>query len=354
LAHPTQEVVSLARQFVCVRVVDMREVDLAHWRFDFDLTFAAMTAAADGTVLHRYGGRDASDAQSALSMESLAAFLSASLGETRGRPDSAPSPQRPAHRTIRDLPLFRARDDAQRVECVHCHTVNDFEFRQAQHDGTWRREQIWHCPDPARIGLEVERDDPRRVATVAAGGPAAAAGVRVGDRLLRAGGAALASRADLQWVLDGLPFTATALPLELEREGRPFALSLALADGWKAADPLEYSWRPMKWNLSPQPGFGGKLLEAAEKRKLGLAEDAFALRVNYLVTWGEQERFGRNAERAGLRQGSIVVSIDGRTDFVNEAHFQAWFRLEKHPGDVVELALLEEGRRRTIRLPVIE
>jgi hypothetical protein len=361
LARPPAEIAELARSFECVRVVDMRDVDLSRFRFDFDLTFAAMTAAADGTVLHRYGGRDAADAQSALSMASLAAFLRGSLaGHARraGERTSAGAESPPAgpasDRTIAALPAFRRREREERLDCVHCHTVNDFEFEEAVAGGSWKREQMWVYPDPARLGLEVERDDQQRVARVEPDGIAAKAGLAPGDRLLRAGGQELLTRADLQWALHGLPPGATKLPLRFERDGEARDVALALPDGWKVADPLSYSWRAYKWNVPPQPGFGGKLLTAEEKADLGLARADFALRVNYLVTWGERAYVGRNAEKAGLRKGDVVLSIAGFSDFASEEHFQSWYRLTQAPGSEVEIGILREGKRRTLRMKVIE
>ena len=361
MAHPTPELVELARGFVCARVTDLRDVDLARWRFDFDLTFAALSATPDGVVLHRYGGRDAHDPQAALSMASFVAFVKRSLDETQAAAapsGDAPAPSdhanAPSRRTISDLPLFRQRDAEQRVECVHCHTVNDFECRQAQADGTWRREQMWVFPDPARLGLEVERDDQQRIARVVTDGPAATAGVHAGDRVVSAAGAAIATRADLQWVLDRLPAGATTLPLVLARDGATLSATLDLADGWKAADAREYAWHPMKWNVGPHPGFGGKLLSTEEKAARGLPAAAFALSITYLVTWGENARCGRNAQQAGLAKGDVLLSIGGRSDFENEEQLQAWFRIALHPGERVAIELMRDGTRRQVKLPVIE
>ena len=40
---------------MCVRVKNMAGVDLALYRFDYDLTFAALLMNADGTIYHTYG-----------------------------------------------------------------------------------------------------------------------------------------------------------------------------------------------------------------------------------------------------------------------------------------------------------
>lgn len=357
LAHPSAEVAELAKQFVCVRVTDMRNVDLARWRFDFDLTFAALTADSDGHVLHRYGGRNAADAESALSMASLAFFLRESR---KALPDSASAPSdgtaRP--RTIGDLKLFAQRDAKERTKCVHCHMVNDFEQQQAVADGSWKREQLWVYPEPARIGVEVERDRPRILTRVDAGSPAAKAGLAVGDELIVVDRQRLAARADLQWVLNELPYGAVKVSIVFRRAADPETVhqrgELELAAGWKVADPLEYSWRPYKWNLSPQPGFGGKELTDDEKRGHGLDAKSWALRVNYLVDWGPHASSGRNALAAGLKKEDVVLSVAGKSDFVTEAHFQAWYRLTRQVGTTIDLVVLRDGKRMTVKLPVVE
>ena len=356
MARPPQEIAELAGRFVCARVTDMRAVDLARFRFDFDLTFAALTADADGRVYHRYGSRAARDPQSHLSMASLAAVLRATLAEHGTRANAPPPAGADAAKasTIEELPSFRRRDAEKSIDCVHCHTVNDFEYGEAVASGTWKRERMWVFPDPERLGLEVERDDQQKIARVDAGSPAAKAGLKSGDRLLVAGGQSVVTRADLQWVLHQLPPTATSLAVELARGEAREKATLALETGWKEADALEYAWRPFKWNLSPQPGFGGNLLDDDEKKKLALKPGAFAQRVGYLVTWGDHARFGHNAERAGLRSGDVVLAIAGQSDFKSEEHFQSWFRLTRKVGDEIELQILRDGRRRTLRMKVIE
>ncbi len=355
LAAATPEIVALAASFVCVRVTDLRTLDLARWRVDFDLTFAALTATPEGAVLHRYGGRDARDAEAFLSLPSFAAFLRGSLArftDAAQRPAAPPATLAP--RTIEASPTFARRDAEKRVDCVHCHTVNDFEHHDAVAEGRFRRDQIFVFPDPARLGLEVERDDQQQVAQVTAGGAAGRAGLAVGDRLATVAGQPLLTRADLQWVLHQQPTGACVVEVGIVRAGASQRLRINLRAGWKEADALEYAWRPYKWNLTPGPGFGGKLLDAKRKAELGLAPDAFAQEVGYLVTWGEKAATGKSASAAGLKKGDVVVGVAGQRDFKSEDHFQAWFRLTRKVGEVVDLDIIRAGKRQTLRMKVVE
>ena len=122
---------------------------------------------------------------------------------------------------------------------------------------------------------------------------------------------------------------------------------------WKEPTPLVFSWRPSKWPLSPKPGFGGPQLTPAQLERHGLARDAFAFRINYFVTWGPAANSGRNATRAGLRKDDVVLSLDGKDDFVSVEHFHSWFRLTREVGRTVSVVILRDGKRATIELPVL-
>lgn len=332
----------------------MRKVDLARWRFDFDLTVAAILAEADGFVWHRYGGRSTGDPQSALSLQSLAMAMRGTLAE-RAERKALPRPMEDLRpRTIEDLPLFQRRDAEERADCVHCHMIHDFEYHEALAAGSFRREQIFIYPDPLRVGLEIDRDDQQKIESVTPDSPSARAGLEPDDRLVGANGQAVLTRADLQWVLHHLPFTECKLSVEIERDGAKLTKVLALAEGWRVASALEYAWRPYKWNLPPQPGFGGGTLKEDRKKALGLQRGDFAVEIGYIVNWGDHSRFGRNAEKAGLRKGDVLLSAGGRSDFASEEHFQAWFRLEQTIGKSCELIVLRDGKRQTLQLPVIE
>jgi hypothetical protein len=335
---------------VCLRVTDLRGVDLARMPFDFDLTFALVLLNADGHVYHRYGGRDERGADVWLGEASLERVLTMTLAEHeayRARP--APPAPRPPLR-LEEVPSFKRRDKG---ECIHCHSVFPALYEEARDAGRWSEDERWVYPPPGRIGLDLERDEQRRVVAVAPGSPAAAGGLAVGDLLLRAGPQSLLTSSDLSQVLHDLGAGPTALALFVERDGQPRELTLALPAGWKRGTPLEFSWRPFKWGFTPDPGFGGQALEAHEKSALGLAADTFAFRVNYLVTWGEARRFGEEAVRVGLRQGDVFLAAAGKRDFASVDHFQAWWRLTRTIGERVALELLRAGKRVDLELAVL-
>ncbi|HBP23014.1 MAG TPA: hypothetical protein DEA08_35230 [Planctomycetes bacterium] len=342
-----------AQPFVCVRVTDLRGVDLDAFSFDFDLTFAVLVVHPDGRVLHRYGGRDHRSADARLSMGSLVTFLeaaakSAAAHVARPRPAAK-------RRTLDDVPVWRAKMERRKqpLACYHCHYVFDAERHQRLADGTWTPDQVWRWPPPERIGLTLAREPLGQVAAVRSDSPAARAGLRAGDRLLRAAERPLLSALDLSAVLEELPRGAARLSLRVERAGREVEATLALAAGWKVGTPLEFSWRPSKWDLSPRPGFGGRDLGPAERSRLGLPAQGLAFRVGYIVDWGgvPDPRFGQRARQAGLRKGDLVLGVEG-VALRHHAHFHSWWRLTRQPGDEVVLRVRRGKDERRVRLRV--
>lgn len=352
LVRPPREFIAAAQPYVCARVTDMANVDLEVFRFDFDLTLAILLMHPDGTVYHRWGSRDADAADAWMSLPHLTQLLRDTLEEHRRYdPTSADDDDtlRRGH-TVLDLPpLQRKIAKGQQPACIHCHTVHDTEHRWAVEQDTWRRDDLWIYPPPERVGLQLRRDDPALVRDITADSPAAEAGLRAGDRLLHIGvQARVGTRADVAFALHRAPAAETTLPLAYTRGGQPRDTVLELPEGWKRGTPETYAWRPYKWNLSPAPGFGGQVLDPAAKRALGLAQAPFALRVDYLVTWGERAQRGRAAAAAGLRKGDIVLSFAGKDDFNSSEHFHAWARLTRRVGETVTVVLQRRGQRRTL------
>ncbi|MEM8710462.1 MAG: thioredoxin family protein, partial [Planctomycetota bacterium] len=282
-----------------VRVTDMRGVDLNVWRFDWDLTFAAVIVHPDGTLLASYGGRDERGADHWLTERSYAAFLKAGLDAYAAAPEVDKKQNEPTSPlTVDSIPAFAERD---RGVCIHCHSALPALRHQAQREDRWKEESLWVYPPPSKIGVDLDRDEQALVTPVQEGSAAARAGVKIGDRL-----ANFASASDLMNWLDGLPASGAAHELEVLRAGETVTLPLRLPENWKTYTPREFAWRPSKWGLSPAPGFGGPVLGKGALERAGLDSDTFAFQVNYLVTWGENQRWGQAAARSGIRDGMVV------------------------------------------------
>lgn len=331
----------------------MRGVDLSVFRFDYDLTLALILMNADGTIYHEYGGRDEAGAAGYLAMRSLVQLLKDGK-ETHAEYMKHPSPPLPqTKRTVENLPPMAKRLKAAKQDCIHCHTVNDAEREVAQADETWSADRVWKRPSPAQIGLTLDPEDQVRVVEVAPDSPASRAGVKKEDRLIRLDARAVRSFSDVQRVLEETPSRAGALKIEFEHFGKPQSAVLSLAEGWKTGTPLSLAWRPSMWGLRPNPGFGGPMLSAEDRAKLGLSRDDFAIRIQNLFTGGDHPEDGRNALKAGLLRGDVVTSVAGKKDFQTPRHFQSWFRLTQKPGTEVEFEVLRDGQIQKIRMKVI-
>ncbi|MBI3099248.1 MAG: PDZ domain-containing protein [Planctomycetes bacterium] len=353
MVRPPREFREAAWDYVCVRVLDMKGVDLDLYRFDYDLTFAAVLMNPDGTIYHHYGGRDTGDPAGMLAMRSFAQLLKDGM-ETHAEYMKNPKPPAASSkRPIESLAPMARRMKAAKQECIHCHTVNDVEREVAQADGSWTADRIWKWPSPAQIGMSLDPEDQVRVTEVVPGSPLDRAGVKKEDRLIRLGGRSVRSFSDVQRVLEETPNHAGSLLIEFEHMTRAEKAMIPIEEGWKTGTPLTLSWRPSMWGLRPNPGFGGPMLTGEEKAKLGLPRSDFAIRIQYLITWGDHPEDGRNALKAGFKKDDVVLSVAGKKDFQTTQHFQAWFRLTQKPGTDAEFEVLREGKVQNIRMKVI-
>jgi membrane-associated protease RseP (regulator of RpoE activity) len=336
---------------VCVRVIDMRGIDLNTYRFDYDLTFCALVMHYDGTVLHTYGGRDHEDADSHLSMDSLLATLEQGL-RTHAGFVPAPKPAVPPKRVEELDPMKRRLKGKAKDTCIHCHTVTEVLREVEQEAGRFEPDHIWIYPEPARIGIHVDRDDQNRITKVDPGSPAASAKLRAGDRILSLASTNIATFGDLTGALHRLPHGAIETTIKLQSNRLQAEVPLHLPARWKVGTAETFAWRPSKWRLSPAPGFGGRDLDADQKRKHGIQDKDYAFRVGYIVTWGDRAHTGRAAQKAGIRKGDIVLSVADKRDFHSQEHFHAWFRLTQKAGTTCKVEILRGTERKTLVLEV--
>lgn len=342
-----------AKDFVAVRVVNMLGVDLSTFVFDYDLTFAILLMNADGTVYHRYGTRDHRSSTDRMSVAALVRVMKGTLEDHRDYVASGVVRSATAVETVEQMPPMRRRLEKKAESCAHCHTVNDMRHEMAVESKSFDRASIWRWPLPEVAGFELDFGDPERVKAVAPKSPAAAAGFEPGDRLVKLGGQRIRSEADVQWVFHNAAPGATAIAFVSRRGQKRRDGRLELPADWKVGTPLTFSWRPSMWPLDPNPGFGGEVLDALALEKLGLPPKSFALRVDYIIDWGERAALGRNAKEAGVRKGDVVLSVDEERDFRDGRHFQAWFRLTRKAGAVARLEIMRGKERMNLKLPIL-
>ena len=95
------------------------------------------------------------------------------------------------------------------------------------------------------------------------------------------------------------------------------------------------------------------VIDKKELKNIGLPQDHWAIRITYIVTWGENAKDGQNAMQAGLKRGDIVYSVNGKSDFISTQHFQSWFRLNMKPGRKVEFRLLRNKTKKRVLMKVL-
>jgi serine protease Do len=308
----------------------MRGVDLTRFDFDYDLTWVGFFMNANGKVYGRFGGRDSEEADAHLTLGGLKYAMRAALAAYAKEPTAA---SEPVAKPVAQPELYPAGMKLRADACIHCHNVYDFDRQALVSTGRWRKEMTFTYPPPANVGLTLDRDEQNRVAAVAPGTAAAAAGIAPGDVLRSVGGRAVASFADVGYALHLAPAAGT-LPVTWERGGKVRSGTLALRPGWREYD---ISWRASMWGLAPTAAVYGKDLTAAEKQALGLPSGALAFRQGDFVP--------TPAARAGIKAKDIVLGLADRPMEMDMLHFNAYVRLNFNVGDRVTYRVIRDGKR---------
>jgi hypothetical protein len=334
---------SLQKQFVCVRVVTIDDLDLGLFQFDYDQTWCAFFLNVDGTIYGRYGTRAAGGENSTthISVASLRKTMQRALELHKGYPSN--KAQLTGKRG--PMPEYRVPKDIPRVErrhCIECHQVRGNLLRHRWQEKRLTADDIWPHPLPENVGLRMDVDDGLRVKAVASGSPAERAGIRAGDELVSLDGQRLISQADIQWVLHRAPVESKVVAA-LKRGGNEQRQTIALSGSWKESD--------LSWRASTRPGLRYGLrtvpLSAVEKRQADLAADRLALAVKEMAA----DRTG-GLRKAGLRVGDVIIAVDGKTGAMTESQFLAYVRLSHPPGDQVQLSVRRGKERLDLTLPM--
>jgi hypothetical protein len=350
--HPV--VRPLLEQFVCVRQVATNGLDLDLFQYDTDQSFAVFFLNADRTIYGRFGTRShrtewmgdvslkglAEALRGALTLHANYESVRESLAGKQGRPLEFASPEQyPALKDKYTDQLDYAGDVVR--SCIHCHQIGDARREFYWHAGKAIPDKIlWPYPHPKVAGLIMDPNTRSTIKQVTPESVAAEAGLEAGDEIQSVDGQPILSIADIQWVLHQVSPAGGEVPVSVRRRGRSVSTRLQFDDGWREAGDL--SWRVSTWGLR-RIGGGGMVLESmdsAARSEAGLDEDAMALRVKRVGRYGPHA----TARRAGVREGDILVSYDGRSDFHSEQ--------EQRAGDRVELVLRRGPRRRTVTLPI--
>jgi hypothetical protein len=269
------ELARLLQRFVPVRVVDFKNVDMNRYQFDYDLTFAVLLMDADGGTYSRFGSQDWRSSSARMSIAGLKNAMRQVLAQHQQRPARLARAAREPF-TLADIPAFR-KSRAAKEECAHCHYGHNFLIAERRAEGRFRKEQLFLYPLPENLGLTLDMDRSNVVRSVKRASPAAKAGVRAGDRIVRAERTPVLTEADLQFALNPLPDPGHVM-LHLQRgDAPPRPVVLRLPRGWRRTD---ISWRASQGDIPPTVGVWAEPLTDARKRERGLPADRMALRVS--------------------------------------------------------------------------
>jgi hypothetical protein len=345
----------LLDRFVCIRIVQANAMDLDHFRFDFDLSFAVLFMDADLTIYGRFGTRSDRPEEQDISLQGLRKAMAEALRLHRdgaaAKPSLAGKQVKPSrYRTPRDYPSLSGQYKAEldyagsvARSCIHCHQVRDAERQVYRSAGERLPDDVLYpYPDPEVIGLKLDPEEMAKVERVAPGSSADRDGFRPGDEIVTLDGQPLLSIADVQWVLHNAPATAKR-PARVRRDGTILDLTMTLEDGWRRGN---ISWRPTTWGLRGIALGGMKLddLGDEDRRRMTLAAGRMALKIDHLGEHGEHGI----AYRAGLRKGDLIVAVDGRDRRMSESQLLDYALRQKRRGDRVTLTVLRDGDRKTL------
>jgi membrane-associated protease RseP (regulator of RpoE activity) len=257
-------------------------------------------------------------------------------------------PEQKSYETALEMPALENPDrfagETTRMSCIHCHNIHDAENFHAYETGAMTDDVIFRYPYPDNVGLSIDPASGVRVAEVLDGSPAARAEFEAGEDIVTMNGQAITSIADMQWVLHHIPAAGGEVTIVGSRSGEH---TLSLEEGWKNYD---ISWRASMWSMSPRFHVWMPELPAERQRELRIPEGETALEVRWI---NQDQESGRAAREAGLREGDIVVELNGEPIDMAPPQFMAYIKLNFEVGDELTLTVLREGRRREVVVPLV-
>ena len=357
--HP--RVRPLLDKFVCVRLVSTNGLDLSLFQFDTDQSFAAFMFNADRTIYGRFGTRSAQKEWAGdVSVEGLGRALEGTLelhrrfAEVKASLAAKKGPT-PDFKVPEKYPQLEGKygselDYSGNVvsSCIHCHQIGD--AQRAYHLKTGRIPDavLFQYPHPKAVGLVLDPNQRAVVKSVTPDSLAESAGFKPGDSIESFEGQPLLSIADAQWVLHHASSEGATLKAVVRRGNSTQTLNLKLPAGWRKLDDI--AWRASTWELrrTAAGGFFSKPVPEDERPKLSLKPTEMALRVEHVGQYSPHDV----AKRAGFLKGDIIVSFDGQSNLLRETDLLVWSLERCKSGDKVEVAILRDGQRKTLTLPI--
>ena len=381
-ARTDEELNKLLDQFICVRLIQIGGVDLSLFQFDPSLTWHAHFMNADRVVYGRFGTvhpgarQEIKDSNKTVTEEALKEAMRKALQlhkeyqadeKTISRllaPKTGPQSE---WKTIEESPALKNFPSKLKGKvqngssCIHCHhlgsTAIDSHIIQKK---AIPERLLWLYPLPSVLGLQMKTDRAAVVQSVAAGSVAEKAGFQAGDEILRLQKQPLISIADLQWVLHHFDDKGGKLEAQVRRGGKEQSLTLELPTKWRRVGDFGWRWKIGGYTSLSYVGVLLENMTVDQKKKLGLDENALALRVSKTVQTASvgygngpaPYKAGNYAAGRRFRPGDIIVEVDGMKKQMNRSELIYYFVSQKKPGSKAKVTVIRRGQKTSFQVPV--
>jgi hypothetical protein len=354
----------LLEKFVRARQVSTNGLDLNLFQYDTDQSFAVFLLNADGTIYGRFGTRShrtewygdvsleglAKAMQGALELHNNYANVKASLAGKRGAPMEVSAPEKFPRLKDKYTDKLNYQGDVVK-SCIHCHQIGEAQRAWYRDQGKPIPEKVFYpFPHPKSIGLILDPAEKATVKSIQPGSPAEKAKLKAGDEIITLDGQPLLSFADVQWVLHNADADGDSIPMQVRRGDKVGMLTLNLEKGWRRASDI--SWRASTWSLRRMTT-GGLVLEPlppASRDELKIPDEQMALLVKHVGQYGPHAA----GKRAGFKTGDVIVQYDGRTDLMDNTAVLFHGTNDRQVGDRVDVVVIRNGQRITLKLPMQE
>ena len=260
VVHPDKALEQVMNQFICVRIVNIDDIDFNMFQFDTELSFAAFFLNSQGDIYGRYGTRSFKDRKifaSPLSYNSLgvdntqdvtvegfkkAAIASLSLHE-KYKEDKSIQQLLQGKRKISKWKTPRSIPAMPKRGCIHCHHITTYSIvSRKKAKLPVLDKNLWAFPMPDVLGFTLDPKEKAKIKKVTARSEADTAGLKIGDEIQTMNKQPIVSIADVQWVLNET-VAPNNITMEVLRQGQVIKKILVLPSGWRRRSGFNWRWR---------------------------------------------------------------------------------------------------------------
>jgi serine protease Do len=319
--------------YVPVRITQMDGIDIGLYDYDRHNAVYYFIVNAEEQIYLRYGGRDEMSPESYLNLESLEKALGQGLElHERYKEGKLPAPPRPDRRLPKDNPVL-FEEVTERGRCVECHLIADYDTQHKKEAGTLNAiNDLFRSPDIRALGIHL--DVPKGLVLERAGGVVAEAGILASDEITSINGTPVYTFGDLQYYYDKVDRKAKEITLTVSRNDTPHEFTVELPREWWFTD-LYFRY----WSVEPVVFFWSEPLSDKEKSELGLEIEGFASRIV------EVDPAAQVYNLHDLKEGDIVVSVDGQTSDPDTQYVERHIQLHKTADERIMLEVLRDGEK---------